>query len=278
MTRKLETLEDYERAIAHGYGLGFGNSYKPWLRVKDVPSRGRSGKHRSLTVGRIHQTLSDLETRTLFLADFCEEVTDIREQFPIIPMDSAQLLAKNLGINYPKHPKSKIPIVLTTDFLLTLKNKGKPSYLAISVKPTSELKKRRVCELLDLERVYWQSLGIDWKLATEYNLSEEIHENLVWISAPLKSEEKTHLEEATFIKISKLIPPGRHSINSILEVVGKNLRVSEHEAKYILCSAIWHKKLEIDLSISVERTGLTLVKSWKLNAINSEVRKNDIVA
>lgn len=38
--RKLETFEDYSRALKGKYGLGEGKNYKPWLRVQDVKSEG----------------------------------------------------------------------------------------------------------------------------------------------------------------------------------------------------------------------------------------------
>lgn len=38
--RRLETFEDYSRALKGKYGLGEGKDYKPWLRVQDVKSRG----------------------------------------------------------------------------------------------------------------------------------------------------------------------------------------------------------------------------------------------
>lgn len=38
--RRLETFEDYSRALKGKYGLGEGKDYKPWLRVQDVKSKG----------------------------------------------------------------------------------------------------------------------------------------------------------------------------------------------------------------------------------------------
>ena len=41
--RKLESLQDYQRALKNKYGIGEGSDYKPWLRVQDVKSHGTRG-------------------------------------------------------------------------------------------------------------------------------------------------------------------------------------------------------------------------------------------
>ncbi|SYZ82692.1 putative TnsA endonuclease [Vibrio paracholerae] len=38
--RKLDSLQDYQRALKNKYGLGSGRDYKPWLRIQDVKSNG----------------------------------------------------------------------------------------------------------------------------------------------------------------------------------------------------------------------------------------------
>jgi hypothetical protein len=64
--------------VAQGYGLGLGAEYKPWLRVRDVPSRGRSRRVRGIKTGGIHRVLSDLEYAYLVILEFSERVVDIR--------------------------------------------------------------------------------------------------------------------------------------------------------------------------------------------------------
>ena len=47
-------------------------------------------------------------------------VVDIREQFPLTREDTWHI-ADEKGIKHPTDPKSQIPIVMTTDFLITIK-------------------------------------------------------------------------------------------------------------------------------------------------------------
>jgi len=149
--RKLSSLADFERALRNGYGVGEGCRYKPWYRVQDVPSHGRSSKIPGIKTGRIHHCLSTQESRFFYNAEICVSVVDIREQFPLFPMDLVMRLADEAGIAYPCQPKTSVPIVMTTDFLLTLSRKGSRRFLAVAVKPSSALNNNRVLEKLEIE-------------------------------------------------------------------------------------------------------------------------------
>lgn len=93
----------------------------PWLRVQDVPSRGRSHKIPGVKVERLHHLLSDLERAYLLVCEFSEDVVDIREQYPLLPVESTQAIARAIGVRYPKYKATTLPLVMTTDFLLTVK-------------------------------------------------------------------------------------------------------------------------------------------------------------
>ena len=89
--RKLEDLADFQRALRNKYGLGEGDSYKPWLRVQDVRSQGNSGKIQGIKVNREHHMLSEHESCFFYIAEFCDSVIDIREQFPLLPLGKVRI-------------------------------------------------------------------------------------------------------------------------------------------------------------------------------------------
>lgn len=66
---------------------------------------------------------------------------------------------------------------MTTDFLITTHS----GYFARSIKPSEELKKRRVKEKLEIERRYWFKRGIDWKVVTENELPRTKIRNIEWL-------------------------------------------------------------------------------------------------
>ena len=91
-----------------------------------------------LKTGRIHHTLSSIETDFFYLAEYSDSVTDIREQFPLLPINLSIKIAEVLGIEHPTNPKTKKPVIVTTDFLLTRLIGKQVVYEAISVKPEDE--------------------------------------------------------------------------------------------------------------------------------------------
>jgi hypothetical protein len=70
--RRFKTQNDIDMYVAQGYGQGLGADYRPWLRVQDVPSRGRSRKVHGVKTGRVHHLLSDLEYTYLVVLEFSE--------------------------------------------------------------------------------------------------------------------------------------------------------------------------------------------------------------
>ncbi len=156
--RKLECIADYERALRNGFGFGCGEDYVPWYRAQDVPSRGRATKLPGITVHRQHHLLSDHEKRFFLCAEYQPSVIDIREQFPLLPIDLVERIADQAGIPCPKHRKSKDIRVLTTDFLLTISTQNGIRYYAVAIKPSSELRKTYVRQILDIERLWLRIL------------------------------------------------------------------------------------------------------------------------
>lgn len=95
-------------------GEGFGFEYKPWLTVRDVPSRGRSHRLSGRVTGQIHHLLSDIERGAFLIYDFRDDVQDIREQFPL-DLDRTQYIAEAAGIRHPVDRGSRVALVQTTE-------------------------------------------------------------------------------------------------------------------------------------------------------------------
>lgn len=61
-----------------------------------------------------------MERNYYYLTEYSDFVVDIREQFPLLPLEETIVIAYELGIKHPIDPKKHEPIVVTTDFLLTV--------------------------------------------------------------------------------------------------------------------------------------------------------------
>ena len=168
----------YSKYISEGRGQGTGANYSPWIRIQDFPSSGMVSRVSGTTTGRIHHLMSNLELSLFYLLDWSDEVTDIREQYPIIGLTEAIEIAEKSNIRYPYDPKSGFPYVLTSDFYLDT-NHGAA---VMSVKPSSELRKPRVQEKLEIERRYWTTRGVQWSIMTENEINRTKANNIEWLA------------------------------------------------------------------------------------------------
>lgn len=150
--RKNLTGKVIERRIASGFGQGEGVSYKPWLRITDVPSKGTCSIITGWRHAREHHLLSRNERNYFYCLEWQDEVLEIREQFPLLPLQRTLEIAASLGF---KHPNDRgKPVVMTTDFFLVVREKDDSvRHLARTVKLSSELKKRRIQEKFEIERL-----------------------------------------------------------------------------------------------------------------------------
>lgn len=169
-----------QKYLKEGRGKGELSDYKPWLTIHDVSSKGRDTQGVGWKTNRIHQFLSDMEKNYCFYLEWADDVVDIREQFPI-SRDETLRIAEKKGIKHSIDQKSKTPLMMTTDFLVTIEQNGMRSEIARTVKPSSELEKPRVIEKFEIERTFWQEHGVSWGIVTEKELSKAFAFNMAWI-------------------------------------------------------------------------------------------------
>jgi len=154
-----------------------GKEYKPAITIQDVPSLGRSSRIYGLKTDRQHDFLSDNERNYYYYLLFSPEVIDIREQFPL-QLDMTILIADELGLKHPIHPKTKEPIHMTSDFCVTVNEDGKMKDIICTIKSKDDLVDRRVLEKFEIEQIYWSRLGIDWNIVTDVEINKTVALNI----------------------------------------------------------------------------------------------------
>lgn len=249
--RKLETFDDFNRSLKNKYGIGVGSSYKPWLRVQDVKSKGVRSQILGLKTGRVHHTLSSIETDFFYLAEYSDSVTDIREQFSLLPINLSIKIAEALGIEHPTHPKTKESIIITTDFLLTRLIGEQVIYEAISVKSEDESDEQRVLEKLEIERVWWELLGIKFSYFIGNELTQIQSRNINWATHPLRSETEVFSEQE-MDSATSFLTSGNHFIRDICDQFVNRMGMKHEMALTMLRSLIGTKRVDVDLSSSLE--------------------------
>jgi hypothetical protein len=177
--RSLSTEVSIQRRIKKGLGQGYKETYKPWLTVQDVPSIGVVTRVKGRKIPRVYHLMSQLEYRYFCVLEWSENVKDIREQFPLFQREDAQYIAEQKGIAYPIYPKTNVPVVMTSDFAIQFIDRdGKLKEVVRTIKPSNELKKKRVLEKLEIEREYWNRREVDWGIVTEKELCPILIHNL----------------------------------------------------------------------------------------------------
>jgi hypothetical protein len=170
-----------KKRIKEGRGMGRLAEYKPWLHIQDVPSKGLSSRIKGWKTGRVHHLLSLLELMYFYVLEWSQGVIDIREQFPLLPIEETLSIALSCGIRHPADPKTKYPIVMTTDFVNTIRRGASDLDEPRTIKYKVDLLKLRTLEKLEIERRYWEARKITLKIVTEDSVPMVLAKNVEWL-------------------------------------------------------------------------------------------------
>jgi hypothetical protein len=196
-----------ERRLAEGRGQGRGADYIPWIEIHDLASRGQANRVKSPLHGRTCHLLSQLETDWFFSFHALPGLKDLREQYALQELEETLGIADQLGIVHPTDPKSHEPCVVTTDFLLTIKDGLREVNVAIAIKPAADLASERVLEKLEIERVYWSARKIDWRILTEKELPRGLVKNMRWLHPHLDLPESGEFKPELILRIRTVMEP-----------------------------------------------------------------------
>jgi len=204
------TSAKIQKRVKAGRGQGKGADYLPWLTIQDVPSQGLATRIRGHKTKRVHHLLSKLETDFFSVLELSPEVIDIREQYPLLPLDETLAIAEACGIHHPTDPKSREPVVMTTDFVVTRLRQEKREDVARTIKYCRDLDAKRTVEKLEIERRYWKAHQVDWGIVTEREIPSNLVQNARllhdYLESPgngLKAEEIEVLIETLTVNIKQ---------------------------------------------------------------------------
>jgi hypothetical protein len=174
--------EKIARFLKEGRGQGGGADYKPFLTIHDVPSNGLSSRIPGRKTGRLHHTLSKIERALILIYDWDDDVSDLREQFPL-DREVTRQIAASMGVKHPQDPKTGVDIVMTTDVVVSYGKDAAKRLLPRAAKTTKELNdSARVVEKLEIESRYWEIQGAPWALITEREIPAVRVGNLEWLA------------------------------------------------------------------------------------------------
>lgn len=192
------------RFIREGRGRGYLENYLPWLRVQDVPSKGRSHRPFGWTAGRVHELLSDGEYQTFVLADWYDCVIDILEQFLLDRYETFRI-ALQMGIR-PPLTRDGTPYPLTTDFLFKVRRGDQEIFIARSCKTREDLDDRRVREIFEIERRYWAARGVHWAYVIKGDIDPVLFRNIDYVRGYTSLQHVIEPYPGCFDELAFLIP------------------------------------------------------------------------
>ena len=194
------------------------SEYVPLLNVRSVPTKGKANRVIGWKTGREHHFLSKLEYAAFYHFDWSVDVIDIKEQYPLLPMEILQNIAIEAGIEYPSFNSE--PIIMTTDFLVTINRNGSIKQYARTVKPSTELSNPRIIEKFEIERRYFASKNIDWGIITEKELPDIFTTNMDILHSGKLNDNKTFLEKQYLFTLYK------EMVKTIERISNKNMPVA----------------------------------------------------
>ena len=157
--------KSYKRRIKEKQGMGFGENYKPWANHRFASKGVRTRASRGLHNNREHIFYSLLEYYAFLLFDLSDGISDIQEQYPLEPMEQTMLIAEEIGVIYSKEPD---PHPKTVDLLVSYTDGRTVGY---QIKLSKDLNKRTL-EKFEIERIYLERRGYDFKILTEKEINK----------------------------------------------------------------------------------------------------------
>lgn len=228
------------------------SEYVPFLSVRSVPTKGKANRLIGWKTGREHHFLSKLEYAAFYYFDWNDEVIDIKEQYPLMPMEVLQNIAVEAGIEYPNFNGN--PIVMTTDFLITTKINDKIVHYARTVKLSNDLSNERIIEKFEIERRFFKSKGINWGIITEKELSNVFSNNMEILHSNKLINSQTILEKqyifTMYKQLTEYIAKSASKTMPLaytLTQFSKDLNINISNANEIFLKAITDKIIVLDV-------------------------------
>lgn len=236
---------------------------------------GRASRIFGWKTQRIHHFFTDSETRYFYLLEWEDNVIDIREHYPLLNYEDIVKEKDDLNFDYFKDKNSGEYYVLSTSFLITVKElDGKIKYIARSLKASSELEKKISIERLEIERRYWEGKCIDWGIVTEKDIPVIKAKNIEWLHSSkdevtnrgLTEENLPFLVDDYMNMMQKSSEPIRVFNKRFEEEQNLSTGTGLFIFKYLLAA----KMIEVDMNKEININGLTTNVKIVTRKVNKE--------
>jgi hypothetical protein len=233
--------------IERGRGVWKGVDYKPWLKLRDVPSSGTSSSVSGIKIPRPYNFLSELETTYFYLVERKASTIDIQEQWPILDIDRTLELCSEYGVRHAYRGMNPEPF--TIDFLITSADENqKLTTRAASIKTPDDAKNPLIRQRLLIEFLWCKEKEIPWTLIDTTCFTKTLLENLRFIRSWHRHRYLPNPEaEALFIQQFNFSYGKNVLLNLIIVSIAKKLRITTELTldRFRFCA--WSDQIQISL-------------------------------
>jgi hypothetical protein len=232
--------------IRRGRGVGSGISYIPWLKVRDVPSRGTSSVISGIITGRSHHLLSELEATYFYLLERRSSTLDILEQWPILDIDRTLELCAETQTRH--NCRGIFPEPFTIDFLITERTAAGTLVRAASIKAKEDAENPAVRKRLSIECTWCNERGIPWTLVDTSGFEKILLANLRFMRGWFRNEFEPN-EELVFMfnQDFSLVYTRNVRLSELIRQTAKRLRLLESVAQDIFRYCAWYDMIPVSL-------------------------------
>ena len=227
-----------------------GKDYVPYTKTNTFSSKGRATRIMGIKTGRIHHLQSDNQYRAFMYFEWSDQVVDIRESYPLLDIMEAIDTKDDLRFDKFKDKEKDKQFILATNFLLTLdKGNGDLEYVARTIKNTTELSRAITAEKLEIERRYWATKDVEWRVITEKELDKQYVKNIEFTRETLlqcqhKEEDLQDVGEAmTLVLMNSSDQPLKQVIKDFERIE----KLDEGVGLFVFRYLIAKKKIHIDM-------------------------------
>lgn len=240
------------RWIGTGRGQGTQAAYVSWYRVQDAQATGTSWRIDGWTTGRHHELLNSLQADVFYSLDWRADIVDIREHYPLLPVSDTVEVARRLGIRHPRHAADGQPAVLVTTFIVITSDGAlharHVTYSASALKP-------QVSRRLEIERVYCECLGIEWRLITECDVPYTLVANVRRVHKYRNLSERVQIDAPTLAATAALMEretrddyaPLREAARAADVEFGLRAGTGLAIAYHLIATRVWHVDMNVPL-------------------------------
>ena len=233
--------------------------------IHSFTSQGDTGRYVDRR-GDFQTSFSTLERDAARRLEYENDVRGMSSQLYLDPLEEVEEIAKQLGVRAPDHKNGKR---LSTDIRVNVTRPSGTHGIAVYVKYSNDLNKRRVREKRDIEREFWKRRGVEFRVETEQTLKREFRRNLQHADVCALALDALELGSGATRILADLESLMEQNplamLGQITDLVDDERSLEPGLAMTVLWAAIWRGRLAADLFKPIRPSSRALML-WPIEA------------